>query len=602
LEVARSLIDDFTDGVYFVALAPLEDATLIAPGMIQALSLAETKDCSAIEQLIDGIGDRKVLIVMDNCEHLIDEAARQVVELLSACPGLKILATSREALRVPGEWLFTLTPLPTPAKSETINLASAVEYPALILFSERARAVRSDFELNQGNLQTVATICSRLDGLPLAIELIAARIRFMSAKTLLERMTDQFVLSADGMRGVTARQKTLQNAIRWSYDLLSANEKMVFARLAVFTGGFTLPASEEILREVNLDVPAVDMVASLLDKSLLYCSFDEKDEPRFSMLYTIQQFALKCLREMGIESGVRDRHLAYYLDLAEKADREMHGPAQAEWIRSVENESDNLRAAMEWCLRQKYTEKGLCLLGALGWPWEVRSHYREMRNSFEKFRVLPDVKNYPAAYGILLSHVGRQIWTQGNWEDAKELLEEGRETWLGIGEQGEQGLAEALNWLALVAHYNENDSYKAENYLQHSRELFQKCLNPREALSIFHLGILESDRGHYPEARAYFEQSLELFQRIGDLFFIARVSTYLGELFRKLGDLEMSRRCFEQHLTIDLQLQFWDGISDALNSLGNITRQQGDIENAESYFEQSRQICREHGLIEKQPY
>ena len=523
--------------------------------------------------------------MLDNCEHLVDEAARLTAELLSACPGLKMLATSREALRVPGEWLYALQPLLIPPENTPIDMGSAGNYPALMLFAERARAVSADFTLSPANIQTVSSICARLDGLPLAIELIAARVRLMSPQALLERMTDQFILSADGMRGVTPRQKTLQNAIGWSYNLLAAEEQSAFASLAVFMGGFTLPAAEGLLGENKAGKLPADLVASLLDKSLLQRSHDLSGETRYHMLYTIQQFALNSLRNMGMEAQARERHLEYFLSLAESADREMHGAEQAEWIGRVEYEQDNLRAALEWCVATGNTQAGLRLLSALGWPWEVRSHYREMRSWFEKMRALPGVSDYPTYYGALLSHVGRQLWTQGNWEDSRALLEESRAVWLTMGDQGEQGLAETLNWLGIVAHYGYRDTGAAESYIKHSRELFQKWDNPREALSIFHLGILESDRENFQDARTYLEQSLALFRQMGNIFFIARVSTYLGELFLKQGDFTTARQCFEQHLMLDRQLQFWNGIVDALNSLGVLSRQQGELKQAEAYFE-----------------
>ena len=237
-----------------------------------------------------------MLIVLDNVEHLVDETATLVSDLLLACPRLKILTTSREALRIPGEWLYSVPTLSTPAETQlqAIDMETVSQYAALTLFAERARAVHSDFALNAENIEAVANICTQLDGLPLAIELIAARIRLMSPQALLERLSDQFTLHADGMRAVSARQKTLYGAIAWSYDLLSREEQNLFVRLSVFSGGFTLDAAETIFSRIITNKSVSDLIASLLDKSLLQHTLNHEasGEPRFNMLVTIQQFAL----------------------------------------------------------------------------------------------------------------------------------------------------------------------------------------------------------------------------------------------------------------------------------------------------------------------
>ncbi len=268
LAAAQEAISGFKDGVFFVALAPLERPGWMALTIIQALGFAEMERKPPLEQLKDGIGDRQILLVLDNLEHLIDESAALVSDLLSACPCLKILATSREALRVPGEWIYPVPALKMPS-GQLQSMEQVSQYAALGLFVERARAVRPDFVPTTDHLQTVATICSQLDGLPLAIELIAARIRWMSPQTLLAKLNDQFILSADGMRAVPARHKTLNNAIRWSYDLLTPEEQNLFTRLSVFSGGFTLDAAEAIFSHTVMGKSVPELIAFLADKSLL---------------------------------------------------------------------------------------------------------------------------------------------------------------------------------------------------------------------------------------------------------------------------------------------------------------------------------------------
>ncbi len=602
LEAARTIAAEFTDGIFFVALATLDDPSLITSTIIQSLGYVEAKSQDLFIRLTDRIGDKHILLVLDNCEHLIEDIAPLASDLLSACSRLKIIATSRESLRIPGEWLYSVPTLNVPKGNSPVDVTSAASFPALTLFAERARAVRSDFALTPENVQAVAAICAQLDGLPLAIELIATRIRLMSPQALLENLTDSFILSADGMRAVSARQKTLNNAIGWSYNFLPPQEQKLFLFLSVFSGGFTLNAVEMIFSGMFTGKSMADLVASLADKSLLQRTLDTRGETRFNMLVTIQQFALERLRNTGNETGARDEHLAYFLDLAEKGDKEMRGPSQSEWADRLESEHDNFRIALEWGVSSQKAESALRLLCALGWPWEVRGHYTEARSWLDKIRALPGIGNYPAIYARTLNHIGRYHWIQNNFHEAHSLLEESQRISLKLGAQGEPSLAEALNWLGLVVLFGDEDRNKAKSIFEHSLGLNQNWENERGiALSTFHLGILESELNHDDMAFSLLEQSLGMFRKFGDLFFIARVSLFLGNLFLKQKNYDKARRFFEEHIRIDTELQFWDGIAEGWRDLGNLHRQQGGLEKAEEYYEQFRTVCREHGLIKNLP-
>ena len=442
----------------------------------------------------------------------------------------------------------------------------------------------------------MAAICARLDGLPLAIELIAARIRLMSPQGLLERMSDQFILSADGMRAVSARQKTLQNAINWSVTLLSPEEKQAFSGLAVFSGSFSLAAAEAVLATVFPGWSAADLLASLIDKSLVQRMLDARGEPRFYLLYTIKQFALNRLCEQGHEAELRQAHLTYYLGRVEQANREFHGPNQLGWIDWVEAVHDNIRTALEWCESTRQAEAGLRLLGALGWPWEVRSHYREMRSWFERICGLPEATSYPACYARLLNHLGRYSWAQGNPQDARALLEKAQAMWAELGAEGEQGMAEGLNWLGLVLLTDGKALEAAEACFSRSHHLFQKWDDPQIAVSIFHLGIVEIERGNTSLALARLEESRQLFRQMEDLFFTARVTVFLGQLYRKQGDLEKAVEHYEACLALDRQIRFWNEITSDLRELGDIYRRLGRYEQAGQSYTESMAVCREHGL------
>lgn len=602
LETARRILPHFPDGVFFVELAPLEDACLLSSTIVQALGYVETKNKPANNDLMDRIGDKQLLLVLDNCEHLIEDIAPLVSDLLKTCPDLKILATSREGLRIPGEWLYPVPALEMPKATSTLDVETASRFPAMNLFTERARAVYPDFTLNAGNIQPVAAICAQLDGLPLAIELIAARVRLMSPQALLERLTESFVLSADGRRAVSARQKTLGDAIGWSYHYLSPEEQRLFACLGVFSGGFTLEAAESIFSSLSSDQPlahkpVADLILSLSDKSLLQRTYDHQGEIRFSMLVTIRNYALSHLRQLGIEEEARNLHLDYFLDFAEKGDKELRSLQQVNWGQRLEAEQDNFRAALDWSLSHQKIEAVLRLLSALGWSWELQGRYAEARSWYEKARTLPRVADYPAIYVRILNHIGRQCWTQEKYQEAHALLEESRAVALTLGIEGESILAETLNWLGMAVLLGDYGSDQAKSLLNNGLAIYQKLGDKRgEALSIFHLGIVESDQGHIDIALAHYEKSRAIFSEFGDLFFVARVDLFLGHEYLKTGNVENAEYLFEDQLRIDQELRFWDGLADAWRAMGYLRLHQGKYDQAEVYYEESLRVSREHGL------
>jgi non-specific serine/threonine protein kinase len=599
LECSRVSVQEFKDGVFFVPLAPLDDASLIASTIIQVVGYVERGERTSQEILKTGISDRQILLILDNCEHVIDGVASLVSELLSACPHIKILATSRESMRVPGEWLYPVPGLDMPPERVLTNVQKAGQFPALALFAERARAVLPEFALNENNLKFVASICNQLDGLPLAIELIASRMRLMSPKELAERMSNQFLLSADGMRSVPERQKTLGNAIGWSYNQLSFEEQKMFVCLSVFSGSFSLNAAESIFATMFTGRPVTELIASLSDKSLLLRSSSHGGETRMSMLYTIQQFALEHLRQIGDEDRIRDAHLEYFVQYAEIARKEIRGSRQVEWLERIENEHNNNRAAMEWAISSQKTEAALRLFCALGWPWEVRGYNNEAYAWLNKIRNLPDILQYPLLYSQALNHIGRySLWDQANFQTGYSLLEVSEKISFGLGEAGEINLAETSNWLGLLKLFNdEKGSEKARPLFERGLELYLKWEDLwGVALSIFHLGILESSLQHNDVAEILFEQSYEQFQSLGDIFFMGRVSLFLGYLHFDLDHQDLARRFFEEHLKIDSDLKFWNGMAEALRDLGKWHHHQGDLITAKDYEERCQSICQEHGL------
>lgn len=598
LEAAHSLTADFLDGIFYVRLAPLDEPALILSTVMRSLGFHETEDRDVISQIRFGISAKHMLIVLDNCEHLIDHVALLTTELLSACPNLKIVATSREALRILGEWLYSVPVLGTPGANTPVRIDSIMDYPAIALFVERAQAVRSSFTLNEENLQAVTSICAQLDGLPLAIELLASRIRLMSPQKLLEQMSDQYILSVDGMRAVSARKKTINNAINWSYEFLSEGEKKIFAQLAVFSGGFTLEAAEEVCSILNDGRTISDIVISLFDKSLLQRRIDEPRGQRFYMLVTIKQFALQKLRLMKSEAETRSCHLDYFIGLAEMASEKIRGPGLVEWTDRLEDEHDNIRVALDWSITYQKTGSALRLLRAVGWSWEIHGHYSEAHCWLDRIETLPDIDDYSVLYAGLLNHIGRHSWSQGNIRDARALLQKSESICRKIGETGELTLAETLNWLGLVSLYGDRDSVKAKQQIEEGLTLFQKWDNRwGNALSRFHLGIMEISNKQFKASIELLEESLAEFNDLGDLFFIARVSSYLGEAFFAKGDLDKAKISLKKCLSIDQAIKFWNGITDDWCDLGRLHLFSEQYNQAFHCCEEAMAVCITHNLF-----
>jgi tetratricopeptide (TPR) repeat protein len=399
------------------------------------------------------------------------------------------------------------------------------------------------------------------------------------------------------MRGVPARQKTLHNTIRWSYNLLPPEEQELFVRLSVFSGGFTLNAAEAVFSRTITNKTIPDGIASLLDKSLLKRVPNGRGEMRFSMLVTIQQFARDQVRQRNAEAEIRNWHLAYFIDLAEQADREIHGPDQVEWLDGLEREHDNFRAALAWCVSNERTEAALRLFGALGWAWFVQSLHVETNGWFDKVRNLPGIMNHPELYARILNQIGIQGWLIGDYQDARSVLEESREIWLKLGSLGEKGLAEALNYLGMVLFWDDHDMDSARSLFQESFDLYQKHADPRGlAFTMLNRGKVEADQEDQSSALSLFEQSLALFRQLGDLWGIGRCSLHVGQLFSRQGIYDRALFFVNQYLRVCEELHFNHGITTAMNLLGDIHRLQGNFDQAQQVLEDSLAIAYQFDL------
>jgi tetratricopeptide (TPR) repeat protein len=414
----------------------------------------------------------------------------------------------------------------------------------------------------------------------------------MSPQVLLQRLTGQFTLYADGIRAVSTRQKSLHGAIAWSYDLLSNEEQQLFAYLSVFSGGFMLEAAESIFSRTITNKHISDLIASLLDKSLLQRTFDASGEPRFNMLVTIQQFALDCLQRKGEEAEVRNWHLAHFLNFAEQADKQIHGPDQAEWMDRVEKENDNYRA-LEWCLFTQKTEVALNLLGALGWAWFVRGYYSDTRNWFDKIRAMSDVADYPMAFGRTLNLLGLVGYSQGDYAGAHIFLEQALSIYQALGVAGESGMAVALDHLGMVVS-EEGDLKGGKDLAEKAATLYAKCGDQRGyARALFHLGYDNQDTNL---ARSFFERSLAIFSQVGDVWGLGRIYHGLSWLFSDQRDYAKARPMAEQALANDQRIGFRAGIVNDLIDLGWVCRAQGDYDAATAFYEAGLDLSHQSGL------
>lgn len=570
IQSARTSLQDFPEGVFFIPLAPLDDPSLIVLTVAQALNFVETNRQSATEQLSDGIGGKQMLLVLDNCEHLIEGVAALVSLLLSTCPRLKILTTSRESLRIPGEWVYTVSAFDLPAESSSVDVESAVQHPALILFAERARAVRADFSLTAENIETVAAICARLDGLPLVIELMAARMRFMSPQELLDRLTGQFMLTADGMRAASERQKTLQHVIDWSYQLLQPEEQKLFAYLSVFMSNFSLEMVENLLSEKSISKPVHDLVASLLDKSLLklMTDFESRREARYTMLVTLREYARHRLREMGEETEIRKRHLLYYLGLAEKAFHELRGPDQAEWLQRLASVRDDLRSALDWVIETQQTELALQMGSYLSWFWFRRSDFGEGRRWLEKAVNLPDASRYPHWYSDVLTQLALGTWLHVGSGQARSFVEQA----VSVAQRHDdkRNVAWAFIILGLVL-IGEGDFAGAGSMMAKSKTFFRNAHDEwgyADAVLCQALGAFI--QGDLTLSLALHEESLAIFRQLGDKYFQNTALRFIGIIEVKQDNLKRGGEALREALLLAREIDSKYEIAAAIRYIGDV--------------------------------
>jgi predicted ATPase/DNA-binding XRE family transcriptional regulator len=472
-EAARYALDTFRDGVFFVALAPLREPELIPTTIAQALGVQDAGATPLLERLKAALRDRELLLVLDNFEQVV-AGANVVAELLAAAPQLKALATSREVLQLYGEYVFPVPPLAVPPAVEEAgaNLECLTEYAAVQLFVERARAANPDFVLNRANAAAVTELCVRLEGLPLALELAAARSRLFGPRALLVRLNDRLTLLAGGARNLAPRQQTLRGAIDWSYNLLNTDEQTLFCRLGVFVGGCTLEAIEAVCNpDSSLSTDITEGLAALLDKSLLQRTDGVGVEPRFTMLETIREYALEALAERGEAELLWRRHATYFLGLAEQGSPELWGPDQVAWLNRLEREFDNMRAVFTWSMEEADTVGiALRLAEALSSFLAVRGHIHEKQTWLRRILAMGHSLTEQARAAALYMAAEMESW-YGDSVRARTLSDEAIA--LYREQDDEAALAFALITVGRIAR-NHGDYTRAGAFEQEALHLYQE--------------------------------------------------------------------------------------------------------------------------------
>jgi predicted ATPase len=594
LHVASALVDHFPGGIHFVPLASVSDPGLIASAIVETLGIREAGGQSPLETLKENFQDgwrAPTLLLLDNFEHLM-QAAPTVAELLAAGPNLKIMVTSRAALHVYGEHELPLPPLALPDSPSLPAPEALSQYPAVALFVQRAVAVKPDFVLSRENASAVAEICFRLDGLPLAIELAAARIKVLSPTSMRTRLKSRLQLLTGGARDLPERQQTLRAAIDWSYDLLSPTEQKLFRRLSVFVGGCNLEGAEAVSNpKGDLDLDLLDGMASMVDKSLVQQVGPVRGESRFVMLETIREYAAEKLEASRDESLTKRAHAAYCLVLAEELPAEPSSAEDVEFAERFALERDNFRAALDWLIGTRDADWGLRLGTALFRFWEMREYLAEGRDWLGKLLKLPGSATRTNLRARALFAAGTLAGEQRDYPSAEALFRESLDIARQLGDK--LGAAVPLNALGVIAQ-ERGELAMALSLFEESLVLFRESDDQKAiARSLSNLANVVKLQGEYTRASLLYAECLSIFQGLGDRAGVAWSMNSQGDVARDQGDFALARTLYEQGLAIFRELGDLWGVGGTLTDLGNLARERGDYAAAHSRYREGMKAFQE---------
>jgi predicted ATPase/DNA-binding CsgD family transcriptional regulator len=628
LHLASALKDLFPDGVVYVTLAAVRDPELVMSAVAGALGLRLDGDRPPLAAIASALRDHEVLLLLDNLEQVLG-VGPSLTELLGQCPRVRLLVTSRVPLRVSGEQEFPVPPLSLPPAgrgrvaqpeghlrgertaeaglADASRLSSLASSEAVALFLQQARMVRPEFELTAANANVIAEVVRRLDGLPLAIELAAARSKVLSPQALLVRLTRRFEVLAGGPRDAPPRLRSMRDAVGWSFDLLEEDERAILRRLAAFAGGFSLDAAEAVAgdwpREAGDDcepadrcpsqLSVLDTVASLVDKSLVRREEStDGAELRFGLLETIREFAAEQLEASGERRVVARRHAAFFLDLAERAEPELTGSAQGAWVARLAQEEDNLRAALAWAIELGESRLALLLTGALWRYWDLRGLLGEGRGWLDRALAL-DGEDAPEARARALLGAGRLAMNQGAFEPASALLTESRDLARVTGER--QVEARAHGFLGLVA-WNLADLDRAESLCAEALDLARAAGDKRGVAGMLNnLAGLDQARGRLDDAARRYAEALVLMRGLGDTRSVGMLLSNLGQLSGLRGEFERAIALLEEAGALHRELDDEQGVAVVLTNLGDVIQRQGDAERAANLYAEALARFRDLG-------
>lgn len=590
LAIAEQLQSEWPHGACFVPLAAINDPALVIPAIAQALGVPEAADQSLLAGMQAYLSDKQLLLVLDNFEQVID-AAPFVAQLLEAAPRVKALISSREALKIYGEHEFPVPPLTVPPLKDQLLTEELKMYSALELFVQRAQAAQPKFTVTDDNVHTLIQICARLDGLPLAIEMAAARVKWIAPAALLEQLSQRLSTLTTPMRDRSPRQQTLRGAIDWSCDLLGEAERQVFELCGIFVGGFDL----EAMNVVAGDYDSRACLQALVEKSLLKYDVDPEDVARYAMLETIHEYARGRLIAHDRFASAQRLHAAYYLAVAEQAESQVSGPEEQRALDRLEREHDNLRAALRWAIEQNDPADALRLCSALGSFWTVRGHWSEGQNWTERALARAPATPLDPEQQRLRANVlhvaARLAENRGHPTVTCALYEESLRLRQLLGD--EAAIAEALTGLGRVASH-QGDFAQARTYLEASIKLLRAAPHAAGlAAALNSLAYVANVQGSAAEARALCEESLALRRALDDQRGIATTLNSLGILAMVRGDYVTARSLLEESLTLRRKLGDRAGISSTLNNLGIVASEQRDFATAQKFYSEALALDRE---------
>ncbi len=644
IQIASDLADEFVDGVSFISLAPVTDPDLVLPTIAQTLAIKEREGLALLEVVQQFLRDKHLLLLLDNFEQIM-AAAPHVEHLLSHCPQLMVLVTSRAVLRIPGEQVFPVAPLAVPDLSQDLAPEGIAQSASVALFMQRAHSLLPSFQLTAANARAIAELCIRLDGLPLAIELAAARVRLLPPQALLSRLSQRLHLLIGGPRTLPARQQTLRKTIQWSYDLLSPEEQALFRRLTVCAGGWALEAAEALSQGTGTANPDVlNTLASLLDHSLIQQWEQEAEEPRYQMLQTLREYGLELLADTGELQATQAAHAHFFLRLSEQAEPELKGPNQAVWVGRLEQEHDNLRAALEWALEdvageQTVERREIALrLSAALWPfWSMRGHYSEARTELSRALARSEGASISLRVKVLQADAN-VTYQQGDYARAAGLAEQSLELYreqgnprgiadcLGLlvelamrGGKLSEAIAQASERVRLIRQVGElgevaDALYSLANMFTRHGEtargeaLFQEALllyrNAGNELGVATTLIMSAtalwwltptDTAPIPTIGRRLQEALAIVSKLGSRYWIGYCS-WLGALVAlSSGETARADRLAQESLTIHREIGARWNVAWALHVRGRVEVQRNDLTAARSWYQQSLALALELG-------